>query len=349
MRASHGLWLLAAAFAVAACSSCSSSSSGKASSGSSSGGGSGSGSGSGGVDAAVEAGPSATQACDDFATAFCSQLSKCSPFALTVNYGDMATCQMRAAIPCPSALSANGTKMTPSDLEACVAAINMESCDEALDNPQPSACSIAGTIAAGAACGSDWQCSTGFCQLTLGTLCGTCASRAMPGQTGPDGGPICAVDAQCAAMTVCSGGKCVSPGATGATCGMGSPPCLRTLTCIGGKCATPLALGAACTAATDCDGSKGLYCDPKTKTCVQTQTAMAMQACNINPMTATLIDCSAGSLCDGLNMQGQGTCHAPAADNSTCGPGIGCLSPAVCLKSSAGALSCELPNAGNCH
>lgn len=348
MRASHGLWLLAAAFAVAACSSCSSSSSGNASSGSSSGGGSGSGSGSGGMDAAVEAGPSATQACDDFAMAFCSQLNKCSPFALTVTYGDMATCQTRAAIPCSSALSATGTKMTPSDLEACVGAINAESCDEALDNPQPSACSIPGSIAAGAACGSDWQCSTGFCQLTLGSLCGTCASRAMPGQTGPDGGPVCAVDAQCAAMTVCSGGKCVSPGMMGATCGMSSPPCLRTLTCIGGTCQTPLQLGAACTAATDCDGSKGLYCDTKTtKVCKQTGTAAGGSACDV--VNGGLVACTGGSLCDNVNMQGQGTCHAPAADNATCGPGIGCVSPAACIKSSAGALACELPNAGNCH
>jgi hypothetical protein len=348
MRASHGLWLLAAAFAVAACSSCSSSSSGKAFSGSSSGGGSGS--GSGGLDAAVEAGPSATQACDDFAMAFCSQLAKCTPFALTLAYGDMATCQMRAAIPCPSALSASGTKMTPSDLESCVAAVNMETCDEALDNPQPSACSIPGTIAAGAACGSDWQCSTGFCQLTAGSLCGTCATRAMPGQTGPDGGPVCLVDTQCAATTVCGGGKCVSPGMAGATCGMGSPPCLHTLTCIGGKCATPLALGAACTMATDCDGSKGLYCDPKTKACVQEQTATATQACNpVNAMAATLVQCSSGAECDNLTAQGMGTCHPPAMDNATCGPGIPCTAPAVCLKSSAGALTCQLPNAGSCH
>ncbi|HEX8789321.1 MAG TPA: hypothetical protein VF765_00110 [Polyangiaceae bacterium] len=346
MRASHGLWLAAVAFAVAACSSCSSSSSGNGFSSSSSSGG-GSGSSSGGMDAAVEAGPSATQACDDFAMAFCSQLAKCTPFALQTTYGDMATCVMRAAIPCPAALTASGTKTTPSDLEQCVQAISAETCDEALDNPQPSACSIPGTVAAGSVCGSDWQCSTGFCQLTLGTLCGTCASRAMPGQTGPDGGPVCAVDAQCAAMTVCAGGKCVSPGMMGATCGMGSAPCLRTLTCIGGICKTPLQAGATCAAATDCDGSKGLYCDKTTKTCKQTGTAAAGSPCGI--VSGGLVACTGGSSCDNPNMQGQGTCHAPAADNATCGPGINCTAPAACIKSSAGALSCTLPNAGNCH
>lgn len=349
MRASHGLWLVAAAFAVAACSSCSSSSSNGTGSGSGSGGGSGggsgSGSGSGGADAAAEAGPSMTQACDDFATAFCSQLAKCTPFALQVTYGDMATCVTRAAIPCPSALAANGTKTTTSDLEQCVQAVNAETCDEYLDNPQPSACSIPGTVAAGAACGSDWQCSTGFCALTAGTLCGTCATRAMPGQTGPDGGPVCLVDAQCAATSVCAAGKCVTPGMMGATCSA-MDPCLRTLACIGGTCKTPLQAGAACAAATDCDGSKGLYCDTKgTKTCKQTGTASAGGMCGV--VNGGLVACTAGSLCTNFNMQGQGTCHPPAADNAPCGTGVTCMAPAACVKSSA--FSCELPNAGNCH
>jgi hypothetical protein len=154
------------------------------------------------------------------------------------------------------------------------------------------------------------------------------------------------VDAQCAATTICAGGKCVTPGMMGATCS-NTAPCLRTLACIGGTCKTPLAAGVACTAAGDCDGTKGLYCDPKAKTCVQTQTAAATQACNINAMMSTLIDCTGGATCANLNTTGQGTCHQPAADNASCGPGIGCQPPAACIKSTA--YACELPNAGNCH
>jgi len=347
MRASHGLWLVAAAFAVAACSSCSSSSSGNSGSGSSSsGGGSGGSSGSGSSSGGVDAGPSTTQACDDFATAICSQLSKCSPFAFQVAYGDMSTCVMRAGIPCPAALAANGTKTTTSDLESCVAAINAETCDEALDNQQPSACSIPGTVAAGGACGSDWQCSTNFCALTAGTLCGTCASRAMPGMKGPDGGPECVVDAQCAATLVCGGMSCVSPGMMGATCS-NTAPCLRTLACIGGSCKTPLPLGATCAAATDCDGSKGLYCDltATPKTCKQTGTAAAGGACGI--VSGGLVQCTGGSACANVTM-GMGTCHQPAADNGLCGNGVGCQAPALCIKN-GGSLDCELANAGNCH
>jgi hypothetical protein len=293
----------------------------------------------------MEAGPSSTQACDDFATALCSQVSKCTPFAFQAAYPDMNTCKTRAAIPCPSALAANGTKMTTSDLESCVAAINAETCDEALDNPQPSACFLAGTLAAGAVCGSDWQCSTGFCQLTLGTLCGTCTSHVMAGQKGPDGGPACIVDGQCAATLLCAGGTCVSPSMMGATCS-NTQPCLRTLACIGGTCKTPLALGATCAAATDCDGSKGLYCDlvATPHTCKQTGQAMTGGMCGI--VSGGLVACTSGSVCANITM-GQGTCHAPASDNAPCGPGVGCQAPAECIKSTA--YACELPNAGNCH
>lgn len=349
MPASHAFWLAASALALAACSSCSSSSSGNpgfsSTSSSSSGGGSGSSSGgsSGGLDAAMEAGPSPMQACTDFATAFCSQLAKCTPFAFQANYGDMNTCVTRSSIPCPAALGANGTTMTPSDLEQCVSAVNAETCDEALDNPQPSACSIPGTIAAGAACGSDWQCTTSFCQLVPGSLCGTCTDRKM-GPRAPDAGAECAVDAQCAATLVCAGGSCVSPGMMGATCS-NAQECMRTLTCIGGTCKTPLAVGATCAAATDCDGSKGLYCDLKTtKTCKQTGTAMVGGACGI--VSGGLVACIDGSNCANMTM-GMGTCHQAAADNAPCGPGIGCMSPAVCIKSTS--YSCELPNAAMCH
>lgn len=350
MRASLGLWLTSvAAIAVAACSSCSSSSSsggfpGSSSSSGGSGGSSG-GSGSGGMDAAMEAGPSAMAACSDFAQAFCNQLQQCTPFALKQAYGDVTTCTQRAILPCPGALAASGTTMTPSDLEQCVQAIKSETCDEALDNPQPSACSIPGTLAAGAACESDWQCSTSFCRLTAGTLCGVCATRAM-GMKEPDGGPVCVVDADCAANLVCSGGSCVSPGMVGATCGMGQPPCLRTLTCIGGKCATPLAVGATCAAATDCNGAQGLYCDVKgTKKCVQTGTATSGQPCGV--VSGALVACIDASACTNINMQGQGACHPAAGDGQPCGVGVTCMAPAACIKSTA--YACQLPDPANCH
>lgn len=336
MRVPLGHWLTAAAMLAGAGTSCSSSSSKSSPSGSPP------------PDAAVEAGPSAATACADFAQAVCNQLATCTPFALKEAFGDTQTCAQRSAIPCPATLAAGGTKMTPSDLEACVPVLKGQTCDEALDNPQPPECNIPGTLGAGAACGNDWQCSTGFCQIVAGTLCGTCATRASAGQHAPDGGAACVVDDDCAAKLVCAAnGTCVSPGAVGATCS-GTQPCLRTLTCISSKCATPLAAGAACSAATDCDGSQGLYCDTaNTKKCVQAGTAAVGQPCGV--VGGTLVACTGSALCANIDMQGQGTCHEPAADGAPCGTlaGIGCSLPASCVDDTG--YKCELPDPGRCH
>jgi len=335
MRGSLGHWLTVAAMAAAAwCASCSSSSQ-KSFPPSTS------------PDAAEEAGPSATTACADFAQAVCDQLSTCTPFALKEAFGDVPTCAQRSVISCPWTLAANGTKMTPSDLEKCVQAIKSQSCGQALDNPQPPECSVPGALAGGAACGSDWQCATGFCEIVAGKLCGACAARASSGQRAPDGGAACVVDDDCDAKLICAAGTCVSPGAAGATCS-GTQPCLRTLTCIGGKCATPLAVGASCSAATDCNGSTGLYCDTaSTKKCLQAGTAASGQPCGV--VSGTLVACSSGALCANIDMQGRGTCHEPAGDGAPCGTlaGIGCTLPAVCIEDTG--YKCDLPDPRSCH
>lgn len=297
--------------------------------------------------AMVEAGPTPTSACADFAQAVCNQLAKCQPFAMKQEYGDVQTCAQRQAIKCPGTLAASGTKMTPSDLEQCVQVIKGQTCDVALDNPQPAACNVPGTLAAGAACESDWQCASEFCEIVGGTLCGTCATRATSGQHAPDGGVVCVVDDDCAANLVCAAGTCVTPGAVGAACS-GTKACMRTLTCIGGKCATPLAVGATCAAATDCNGSIGLYCETaKSKTCVQAGTATDYQPCG--DVNGTLVSCVGGALCANVDMQGAGTCHQPAADGAPCGQlaGIGCVPPAACVDSSG--YKCTLPDPANCH
>jgi hypothetical protein len=335
MRGSLGHWLTVAAMAAAACCASCSSSSQKSFPPSTS------------PDAAAEAGPSATTACADFAQAVCDQLSTCTPFALKEAFGDVQTCAQRSVLSCPGTLAASGTKMTPSALEKCVQTIKSQSCDDALDNPQPPECSVPGTLAEGAACGSDWQCATGFCEIVAGKLCGACAARVSSGQRAPDGGAACVVDDDCDARLVCAGGTCVSPGAVGATCS-GTQPCLRTLTCIGGKCATPLAVGASCTAATDCNGSTGLYCDTaSTKKCVQAGIAASGQPCGV--VSGTLVACASGALCANIDMAGQGTCHEPAGDGAPCGTlaGIGCTLPAVCIDDTG--YKCDLPDPRSCH
>jgi hypothetical protein len=335
------VWLAAGALALAACSSCSSSSSK----------GGGSPQGDGGkmtmsdAGSDTSSGPSAATACDDFATAVCGRLSACTPFTLSVGYGTMATCLQRIALACAPTLSAPGSTATPSQMETCVQAIGAESCDDWLDNAQPSACSFTGSVAAGGPCGVDAQCQTSYCRLAAGTLCGTCTTRAMAGQSSPDGAPACVVDADCEATLVCNMGVCMAPAAQGATCGM-AQPCLRTLSCVNGQCATPLTSGATCTAATDCNGTTGGYCNTISKTCQTTSVVGPMQPCGV--VSNALAACSGGGQCANVNAQNQGTCYAPAADGAACGPGLGCVSPAACVPSGA-MYACALPNPAACH
>ena len=324
MRSAITLWLAAGAFALAACSSCSSGSS-KGNPAESTDG--------GGHDAAVEAGPSADQACNDFATAACGRLQACAPFLVQLAYGDATTCAQRSALGCTPSLTASGSKVTPAQMESCAQAISAETCDESLDNAQPSACANLGTLAAGTACGAHSQCQSGYCKNAVGTVCGTCTARAAAGAA-------CTVDEDCTAGLLCNQSACIAPAASKAPCSM-TQPCTRSLTCIAGTCQTPLAVGAACSAATDCDGAQGAYCNTQTKMCAQTQLAATGQPCGI--VNSTVVACSGGDTC--VNVMGtQGTCHPPAADGALCGPGVACMSPSVCVSG-----KCTLPDASTCH
>lgn len=333
------LWLSLTPLLLTACASCSSSSASGNKGGSSSGGGS----GSGGASGSSSGGYFAPEACADYAKAVCSQYDKCTPFEIKVVYGDEPTCEQRVRLACTPAVEAPGTTISPNSVGQCAVAYNSDTCAELLDNAQPSACAFVGSVAVGGACGSDMQCSSGYCRLALASTCGTCATRAQSGQAGPDGGPACIVDTDCAATLICGNGKCVAPGAMGAACST-SAPCSRTLACIGGSCATPYPVGHACSAATDCDGANGAVCDMvTTKACIATGTAAAGAACGV--INKGLTVCTAGATCENVSTAGIGTCHQPAADGAPCGPGIGCTSPAVCTTSA----KCTLPAPSSCH
>jgi hypothetical protein len=293
-------------------------------------------------DAAAEAGPTAAQACTDFATAVCGRLQACAPFGVQTLYGDLTTCVQRMALACSPSLGAAGSAITPAKLDACAQAIGAETCDEAFDNAQPAACNVPGTLENGAACGSDAQCQSGRCRITApGTVCGTCAQRAAAGGS-------CGVDADCAAGLVCvigsggGAGTCTMPSTAGASCSAGQP-CLRTLTCIGGTCQTPLPAGAACSSASDCAAGQGLYCDPQSKTCKQAQTATAGQPClDVN---GDFTVCTASTFCVDADGGPEGTCHPTAADGDPCGPGVDCMPPAICSKQAR----CLLPDPSSCR
>lgn len=276
--------------------------------------------------------PSASEACADFASAVCMQMATCTPFALPVTYGSEAECVSRIELACLSTAGAPGNQGTPEQMVACAGAVEEESCDEFLDNSQPSACNVPGTAPTGATCGANAQCASSYCKAIAGTVCGTCTAHALSGGS-------CGADADCAATLVCNGSTCVTPVSLQASCNT-TQPCLRTLTCIDGVCLAPVAVGGTCDAATDCDGLQGLYCATN-KTCTQAQVAQDGAPCG--DVSGTLVACSGGATCANVSNE-QGVCHPAAADDGVCGPNVGCVAPAVCTATAR----CTLPDPATC-
>lgn len=271
------------------------------------------------------------RACGDFAAAVCGRMRACTPFLLQALYGDARSCAARSVLQCKPMVAAAGSQAQPSQIDACAMAISSEGCDEALDNPQPSACDIGGALAEGAPCAAGQQCQTGYCKAAAGGFCGTCVKRVGARYA-------CTGDGDCLAGLVCDFGACVAPGGAEAPCGVGLPTCSRSLTCVNGTCRKPSAVGARCAAPTDCDGNRGLYCNVLTKQCAQTLTVGTNQPCGI--VKDNLVGCSSGAMCL------RGKCVAPAADGASCDllSGPGCLAPAQCVSG-----KCLVPDPAACR
>ncbi len=286
---------------------------------------------------------SAEQACGDAATALCNRAQTCASFLVQTAFGDAATCITREKATCHSQINAAGTGATSAKLEACAQALAAESCDDLLTNNLPVACQIAGTLAAGSACGDDAQCATAHCKKTSGT-CGVCSAFAKAGEPCP-----AAATSDCAPGLVCQNtgtgqDTCVPPGAAGAPCSS-TQVCESSLACLmngaTGTCAAPLGAGAACDPQSqNCDFRQGLFCSA-TSVCAQIQVAASGGACGVSG--ASFAICGSNGKCS--NATG-GTCQAAAADGAACDAANGpnCLSPAVCVNG-----SCQLPDPAGCR
>jgi hypothetical protein len=289
-------------------------------------------SGGNGDDGGAEAStPTAGQACVDFAKSVCTRIQACQPFLFGAVYGDTEVCISRTSLPCQPQLGAPGSQATASQVEACAVALAAQSCGDLLDNAQPDACDLRGTLARGAACATGAQCATGYCKLVPGTACGTCEARLGTGAA-------CVVDGDCGPGVICTGGTCLDPGGAGAPCDGAGLACARTLTCIAKHCQPPLPAGATCTDVTDCDGNAGLYCNAKSGKCTQTLTVGVGSSCGA--VGNDLVACQAGAACI------QGTCVAPAADDAACDVSAGpfCRVGAECARE-----VCTVPDPGACR
>jgi hypothetical protein len=270
-------------------------------------------------------------ACSEFSAAVCGRMKACTPFLLQAVYGDTKTCAARSSLQCKPMLAAPGSQALSPQIELCAKVISSEGCDEALDNPQPSACDIGGALAEGAPCAAGQQCQTAYCKTAAGGVCGTCVKRVGSRYA-------CTVDGDCVAGLVCDRGACAAPGGPDAPCGGGLPACSRALTCISGVCKKPSPAGARCVSPTDCDGNQGLYCNILTRQCTQTHVAGTNQACGI--VGNSLVGCTAGATCF------RARCMPPAADGASCDPmnGLSCLAPAQCISG-----KCLVPDPASCR
>ena len=303
----------------------------------------------------VDAGTSPGTACGDVAHARCARLDSCSNGTLvTVRYGDTATCESREKASCLASLAAPSAGGTPDTVEACARALPGEGCSDFLDtNPVAVCVARSGGLENGKPCAFSGQCTSTYCSVDTGGLCGVCA--AVPAQN-----DSCGKTADCGNRggLVCANNVCVAHGALNAQCDSAAP-CGPGLTCVGssttvkGTCqASGVKAGDTCDpkhqTGAGCDKNLGLTCDTTAKTCVTVTLVGAGEVCDNK-----LIDCKAGAACVVPSGASQGTCVAAANDGEACDTGAGpsCLPTARCVwTSSDGGTAgvCTLPDGTAC-
>ena len=274
---------------------------------------------------------SVSKACADNATSYCNQLSMCSPYLLSVQYGDVPTCQTQlSGAYCTDIVTAKGSGWTGAGLEACVAARQALPCQDFLyGKPAPAACRPTGTLPMGA-CRYDTQCGSGYCSIPAGMMCGNCVTLGISGQ-------VCATLADCDGNLVCSGmNRCVAPAPTGGMCDPMTMPCANGMQCINGKCAVGGMANASCDpdSGIGCDPNLGVYCS--SGTCSAITVAMVGSPCGISPPPPAV--CYGGGSCVA------GSCVPPIADGQPCEGGVDCTSPSTCNSG-----TCGLFLASQCH
>ncbi len=286
---------------------------------------------------------SANQASADAAKAYCQRVDACAAVFVTDAFGDEATCESLFEAQLLTDLSAPGTSATPAMYETCAAALPQVSCGDLLGNATIPACkTMPGTLAQGAACGTDAQCATTHCTVPAAALCGTCAEPSAAGGH-------CGVDSDCQPGMKCvtgSGttGTCALYGLQGAACS-DTQPCRPDFGCVNGTCGTPSPAGTACKSSAECDQLAGAFCNPESLTCQTITFAAPGGACGL--VSGALVLCAGpGSECRGSSAPPyQGTCVAYAMDGASCELDGGplCDYGAVCVAG-----TCQVSDPSSC-
>jgi len=277
--------------------------------------------------------------CATYASKFCERLGSCSQPSLTGVYGGLGACQERVGLDCRTEAVLPGAGLNTATGMACADALGAATCEDLLGN-SVLACRIKGTLAKGAACGSDNQCQSGFCRTPETAFCGRCDTA------GAADAPCDANDA-CEFPLLCSeAGRCARPSAEGEFCNETRPCKVGLLFCAADNtCKRPSGEGKACNrsaAAPFQPCETGLSCRPSANgLCRAIRLVEAGQPCGISGGTVVL--------CTGSGSCVNGICKPPGQDGERCTPSPlgesgGCLPPALCLEG-----ACKLPDPASCQ
>jgi hypothetical protein len=286
----------------------------------------------------------AETACKDIANAYCKRIAACAPILISFLWGNEDTCAARVAPSCTKGLTAPTTGATAARYETCAADVLAADCATLLSRNTPASCRPSGgQVQAGAACGDDWQCQSGYCSIPGTANCGTCSTRLTAGSA-------CVNDEQCEFGLSCSGPDgmklCVAQGMAGAVCDDTHPcaspnVCIRAVGSASGTCGAGAPPGGACDKS-GCDFAQGLFCHPTTKVCQKINFAMPGEQCGV--INNGLVGCT-GSAC---LPPGQlvGTCGAVADDGAACDTvsGPNCKAGAKCIGN-----TCQVPDPSTCQ
>ncbi len=278
--------------------------------------------------------------CTAHATTECARFSECMPFYFGMTYGTTALCLGREKLACALRLAAEGTRMGEGFMAGCTQAVATASCAAIVGGritgaALPGCVAPTGAIAPGRPCGSNDQCTTGYCKRDGN--CGVCAVRAAPGRS-------CAFRTDCQLGHLCQSGVCVIPSDENGSCAT-DLSCTGDLACIAGKCQRPLGPGSACDPDADkCALYSGVLCHPESLRCEPIELREPGRSCGYlgNDVIAL---CKDGGSCDIGLFENAGTCVPAAIDGETCGGADGaCVQPALCL----GVGVCGFPSINSC-
>jgi hypothetical protein len=304
------------------------------------------------ISAACSSSPTATEACTDYASAYCALYSNCSNgFYLAETFGDVATCVSRVEINCDNRLALSSAQSAAAT-ESCAQALPATSCADLYANDLPDACQAPdGGTENGGVCTISAQCQSSYCAIAKDALCGTCGQL-------PAAGDDCSVF-PCGPRLSCLrySGTCGVQASDGGPC-LGEGDCQYGFACLeafgdGGICVPAAASGEACDlqrlTGYACSTRLGLYCrllGPGNGVCTALDQSDAGQPCGDVLDVATV--CIQSGVCQKASPDaGSGTCLGYATDDAACDSDGGpfCLPLSRCIPATDGGTAgvCQQP------